>query len=153
MTARHRIVAEARSWLGTPFQHQARLKGVGVDCIQLCIGVGEATGVLSVDAAVYRRFQGYGRQPSPRRMGEALAMHCRRIEPADVLIGDMAWLEWRDELPMHLAIIGEADGADGPRRTLIHAYARVGRVVEHGLVAEWPDRISSYWRYPGLIDG
>ena len=29
---RERVVAEALSWLGTPYAHRQRLKGVGVDC-------------------------------------------------------------------------------------------------------------------------
>jgi cell wall-associated NlpC family hydrolase len=35
------IVEEARSWLGTPYHHQAALKGVGCDCIGLLRGVYE----------------------------------------------------------------------------------------------------------------
>lgn len=30
--ARERILDEARTWVGTPFHHKARIKGVGVDC-------------------------------------------------------------------------------------------------------------------------
>lgn len=26
------VISEARSWLGTPYNHKARIKGVGVDC-------------------------------------------------------------------------------------------------------------------------
>jgi cell wall-associated NlpC family hydrolase len=33
------IVAVARSWLGTPYHHQATLKGVGCDCLGLVRGV------------------------------------------------------------------------------------------------------------------
>ncbi len=33
------IIAEAKTWLGTPWHHQAALKGVGVDCGQLLIEV------------------------------------------------------------------------------------------------------------------
>ena len=33
------IVATARSWIGTPFHHQARVKGKGCDCFGLIIGV------------------------------------------------------------------------------------------------------------------
>jgi cell wall-associated NlpC family hydrolase len=33
------IVAEARSWIGTPYRHQASLKGVGTDCLGLLRGV------------------------------------------------------------------------------------------------------------------
>ena len=38
-TTRTDVVAAAREWLGTPFHHQARLRGVGVDCVGLVIGV------------------------------------------------------------------------------------------------------------------
>ena len=33
------IVAEARTWLGTPYHHHARIKGVGVDCAQILLAV------------------------------------------------------------------------------------------------------------------
>jgi hypothetical protein len=37
-----RIIAEARSWIGTPYRHQASLKGVGCDCLGLLRGVWRA---------------------------------------------------------------------------------------------------------------
>lgn len=43
---RARVVAEARAWLGTPYHHRACLKGVGVDCAQLPIGVWSAVGLI-----------------------------------------------------------------------------------------------------------
>ena len=43
---RARVVAEARAWLGTPYHHRACLKGVGVDCAQLPIGVWAAVGLI-----------------------------------------------------------------------------------------------------------
>ena len=36
---RARIVAAARSWLGTPYHHQASLRGVGCDCLGLVRGI------------------------------------------------------------------------------------------------------------------
>ena len=33
------IIAEARDWIGTPYQHQASLKGIGCDCIGLVRGI------------------------------------------------------------------------------------------------------------------
>jgi len=36
----HEIISCARSWIGTRFQHQARLRGVGADCWGLVLGVG-----------------------------------------------------------------------------------------------------------------
>lgn len=49
------IVAMARSWLGTPWIHQGRLKSVGVDCGGLIIGVGKETGLLDFDTQAYSR--------------------------------------------------------------------------------------------------
>ena len=36
------IVEEARAWIGTPYRHQASLKGVGCDCLGLIRGVWRA---------------------------------------------------------------------------------------------------------------
>ena len=36
---RQDIIAEAQSWLGTPYRHQASLEGVGADCLGLIRGV------------------------------------------------------------------------------------------------------------------
>jgi NlpC/P60 family putative phage cell wall peptidase len=36
------IIDEAKSWLGTPYKHQSRLKGIGCDCVGLVAGVWEA---------------------------------------------------------------------------------------------------------------
>jgi NlpC/P60 family putative phage cell wall peptidase len=39
------VVAEAESWIGTPFHHAARVKGGGVDCLMLLAEVYERAGV------------------------------------------------------------------------------------------------------------
>lgn len=33
------VVAAVRAWLGTPFHHEARIQGAGVDCCQLLLAV------------------------------------------------------------------------------------------------------------------
>ncbi len=43
---REKVVAEARSWLGTPFHIGARVKGAGVDCGQLLYCVYHACGLI-----------------------------------------------------------------------------------------------------------
>ncbi len=40
------VVAEAMTWLDTPYHHHARIKGAGVDCAQLLIGVFAHAGVV-----------------------------------------------------------------------------------------------------------
>lgn len=143
------VVAEARTWVGTPYAHQAALKGVGCDCGGLIRGAGEAAGVLAIDPIVWKQVGNYGRMPNPNRMRETLELFLSEIAADQIDDGDIAWLAWREDLPMHLAI--RATGPNGP--TLIHALSDVGergRVVEHGFVAEWPDRVNSWWRYPAI---
>lgn len=43
---RQLIVEEAKSWLRTPFHHEARIKGAGVDCGTLIAEVFERTGLI-----------------------------------------------------------------------------------------------------------
>lgn len=40
------VVAEARRWIGTPWHHQARVRGAGVDCVMLLCEVYEAAGLI-----------------------------------------------------------------------------------------------------------
>lgn len=49
MTVGERIAAEARTWLGTPHVNMAKVKGVGVDCGMLLIGVLEGARIIKTD--------------------------------------------------------------------------------------------------------
>jgi cell wall-associated NlpC family hydrolase len=46
---RQMVISEAESWLKTPFHHEARVKGAGVDCGQLLIAVYSAVGFMPTD--------------------------------------------------------------------------------------------------------
>lgn len=43
---RARVVAEAQTWLRTPYHHAARVKGGGVDCAQILIAIYAAVGLI-----------------------------------------------------------------------------------------------------------
>lgn len=43
---RDAVVAEAASWIGTPYQHRGRLKGIAADCAGLPLCVYETAGVI-----------------------------------------------------------------------------------------------------------
>jgi cell wall-associated NlpC family hydrolase len=49
MSLREEIVAEALTWLHTPYHHHARVKGAGVDCVWLLIEVYRKFGFVSED--------------------------------------------------------------------------------------------------------
>jgi cell wall-associated NlpC family hydrolase len=44
--ARQNAIREALEWVGTPFIHEACVKGIGVDCTRLLTGVYERAGVM-----------------------------------------------------------------------------------------------------------
>lgn len=46
MSIREQIVAEAQTWLGTPYHHQGCLKNVGVDCGMILVAVFHAVGLI-----------------------------------------------------------------------------------------------------------
>ena len=47
------VVAEARTWLRTPFHHAARLKGIGADCETFICEVFSAAGVFTAQNIPY----------------------------------------------------------------------------------------------------
>ncbi|MBV9858762.1 MAG: hydrolase [Alphaproteobacteria bacterium] len=40
------VVGEAETWLGTPYHHMGRIKGVGTDCLMLLAEVYEKAGII-----------------------------------------------------------------------------------------------------------
>lgn len=151
--ARAAIVTAARGWISTPYVHQHRARGQAVDCVGLVIGVGLEAGVLDTwTEEAWEPHRNYGRAPNPEHMGRAIRQFLAPLDldPAEAAPdGSVAFMGWRDHLPMHLAIMATAP--DG-RRTMIHAFAHIGRVVEHGFDAEWPGRVISWWSYPGILE-
>lgn len=138
------IVALARAWVGTPFQHRQALLGVGCDCIGEIVAVMRGLG-QEPEPEDYADLY-YSRIPNPRMMGAKLSKYFDRLDfpirsPAPD--GAIAWIEWRDRLPMHLAIMATFEG----RRTMIHAYEHVGAVVEHTFSKEWQRRVNSWWKF------
>lgn len=125
------IINEARSWVGTPFHHQGRVKGAGVDCIGLVIGVAHELCISDFDST------NYGRIPNPLVMGKGLRENMIKtdlIEPGCVL-----WFAFASA-PMHVGIVTDVG--------LIHAYSLVGKVVETGLDQQWLDRSRGVFRFP-----
>ncbi len=143
------IVEEARSWVNTPYRHQAACRGAGVDCVGLIMGVGMGTGLLDITEEAWEPFKAYSRQPNPNKMGDAMRAFLVELPPAGQLeppLGSVIWFQWRENLPMHLGILSEFKG----RSTIIHAYSQIGKCVEHDFSLDWRQRVHSYWQYPRI---
>lgn len=84
------VLAEARTWLATPWHHEGRVKAAGVDCAMLLVCVFEAVGAIPhIDPRPYpidhmlhsdqERFLGWlGRYADPVTTGDP--------QPADVVV-------------------------------------------------------------------
>ena len=131
------IINAARQCLGTPFRHQGRLLGFGLDCAGVAVHVARQIGVGHLDVS------GYSRTPSNGQLEQSLdAQPClERVALADRVAGDLFLMRFASD-PQHLAICaGE---------TIIHAYETVGQCCEHRLSSTWEARIVRVYRFRGV---
>ncbi len=134
----------ARGWVGTPYLHQASVKGAGADCLGLLRGV-------------WREI--YGEEPEtvpayspdwsePQRMEvlwAAAARHLREKPLAEIAPGDVILFRMRARsVAKHLGIVG-CTGT-----SFIHAYSGHG-VVESPLSAPWRCRIAAVFEFPAGV--
>lgn len=138
------IVAEARAWIGTPYRHQASLKGVGCDCLGLVRGVWRALhGEEPEPVPPYAPDWAQAGEGDP--LAEAAARHLVPIEPAEIAAGDVLLFRWRPGLPAKHA--GIATAAD----RMVHAHDGAA-VAEVALAPWWRRRLGFAFRFPGVID-
>ena len=86
---RARVVAEAMTWLRTPYHHRGKLKGVGVDCAQLPLVVYAAAGVIEdFDTGDYP-FDWHQHRAEERYAGIVLTLMRELAAIDQVLPGDL----------------------------------------------------------------
>lgn len=136
------IVAEARSWIGTPYMHQASLKHVGCDCLGLLRGV-------------WRSLYGAEPEPTPayapdwaeangaELLAEAARRYLVEIAPKDAQPGDVLLFRWRSHLPAKHAAILVA-----PAR-MIHAHDGAA-VTEVHFAPFWRRRLAYAFAFSGI---
>jgi NlpC/P60 family putative phage cell wall peptidase len=136
MAIKEDIVAEARKWLDTPYHHQARVIGHGVDCIGLIVGVCKALALPHADSV------NYGRMPEGDRLIMELRRHAgREVRPELAEAGDILVFRFLCK-PRHVAIKTNSG--------MIHSWAQMGKVVEHGLDKPWQRLCVTAFEFPGV---
>lgn len=138
-----RILREARGWIGTPYVHQASVKGAGTDCLGLLRGVWRAT--CGAEPEPVPAYTPDWAEPDRQELLWAAAarwLHPRPPgppEPGDVLLFRMR----AGSIAKHLGIAART-GADP---SFIHAYTGHG-VVESPLSLPWFRRIAARFAFP-----
>lgn len=150
----HKVVMEARSWVGTRFLHQGRRKkdsqdNGGVDCLGVLMGVAHALALRDAagDALCAHDVREYSKQPDPIALRSALggALVVREVN-VECGMADVVLLAV-DGRAQHVAVVGEHDA----RLTLIHAYAPARKVVEHFFDDFWKSRVVARYGLPDCL--
>lgn len=139
--SREKIIEAARSWIGTPYLHQASLQHVGCDCLGLLRGVWrDCVGPEPEVAPPYT--------PDWAEAGgeEALlAAALRWFAPVNDAFqaGDVLLFRWRDGLPAkHIGIATSAT-------TMIHAHDGAC-VCEVSIGFAWRRRLVQAFSFPDV---
>ena len=138
-----RIVEAARGWIGTPYLHQASVRGAGCDCLGLLRGVWrEVMGAEPEPVPAYS--QDWSEPQGDERLWRAAMAHLV-AKPLDAgTPGDVILFRMRaGAVAKHLGL----QSATGPEARFIHSYSGHG-VVESPLSAPWARRIVARFAFP-----
>lgn len=140
---RDAVVAAARTWIGTPYHHQASRRGVGCDCLGLVRGVWrEVYGRDAEAPPPYSR--DWAEASGVETMLAAAGRHLTPIDRAEIAAGDVVVFRLRPGcVAKHAAIVASA-------RTMIHAIEGAP-VCEVALAGWWRRRIAGAFRLPRVV--
>lgn len=133
------VVAEAISWIGTPYRHQGRRKGVGCDCVGLVLGVWRA--VLGAPPELPGAYApDWAEAGGEELFLTAVRRHFFEKPVAEMAAGDLLLFRWRPHLPAkHAGILAEPG-------SFIHAY-EAHAVALSALVPQWRRRIAGVFAF------
>lgn len=120
--------------LGVRFHHQGRHPEAGLDCAGLCVCSAIKCGYKPADLTTYKRV------PSSSDFVKLILQNCDEVSFGEERPGDLWLFSFADD-PQHIAIQTESSPM-----TMIHAYAPLKKVVEHGMDKVWLARRHSVYR-------
>jgi NlpC/P60 family putative phage cell wall peptidase len=137
---REAIVAAARGWLGTPYIHQASLRGVGCDCLGLLRGVWrEVVGDEPEPVPPYTR--DWAEAGGREILLETATRHLIPLGGAAFRPGDVLLFRWRSRLPAkHCAIVATPT-------TMVHAHEGAC-VAEVAIAPFWARHLAGGFAFP-----
>ena len=136
------IVAEARGWIGTPYRHQASLKGIGCDCLGLVRGVWRTLyGEEPEMVPPYTR--DWAEATLRESLADAGARHLVAVVPNAIAPGDVLLFRWRAGLIAKHAAILTAPAL------MVHAHDGAA-VAEVAFAPWWRRRLAFAFRFPGV---
>lgn len=143
MSLQNDIVEFARSWVGTPYVHQASTRGSGTDCLGLLRGVWRVTYGQEPEAVPAYSLD-WSEPQRQERLWLAARRHLNEKQVSKMAAGDVILFRMRTRsVAKHLGIVGNSP----PEPTFIHAYSG-HNVAESPLSAPWQRRIVACFEFP-----
>lgn len=114
---RQLIVKYARECVGTPFMHQGRQCGAGLDCIGVVCHVADKLGVI------YDDIISYSEVPRPILLRESIEKYMVEISEEEAQPGDIVLMRCNiRKIIVHVGVLTD--------HGIVHALHDVGKVVE-----------------------
>lgn len=138
-----RIVEAARGWIGTPYVHQASVRGAGCDCLGLLRGVWrEVIGPEPETVPAYTR--DWSEPQGDERLWRAGLAHLDAKPLGEAAAGDVLLFRMRDgAVAKHVGL----QACTGAAASFIHAYDKHG-VIESPLSGPWARRVVARFAFP-----
>jgi len=135
------VVQVARSWIGTPYHHQASAKGVGTDCLGLVRGIFFTLyGFEAETPPAYSR--DWAEADGRETMLTAANHHLLRKPVADLAPGDVVIFRIKSHS------VAKHAGVMATTATMVHAMEGVP-VCEVRLTRWWRRHIAAVFSFPG----
>lgn len=139
------VVAEAKTWIKTPWHHMARIKGAGVDCGMFILEAFERPGIIPhIEPPPYPA--DWNMHRSEEKYLAFVERFCERTEdpqPADLVTFKIG------HCVSHAAIVIEWP-------TIIHSCLGHGVIMDDGVANQWfAKRLAGFYAYVGdrEVDG
>ena len=137
---RTRAVEIVRSWIGTPYHHQASVKGIGTDCLGLVRGVWrELYGFDTEVPPAYSR--DWAEASGIETMLEAASRHLIAVDPRLIGAGDVVVFR------IKAGMVAKHAGVMTSATEMIHAMEG-GPVSEVAVTNWWRRRIAAGFQFP-----
>ena len=149
MITREQVIQEAREWIGTPWHHQACVKGEGADCAMFIVGVALNTGLMTEEQTemvpAYPKDWHLHNEESMLipivEQFDVVQIPVEEAVPGDIIMFKVAKCE------SHLGLLTEEGW-------FIHAFSsvKVNRVIESRLDDRWKRRLTRAYRFTEFVD-
>ncbi|MBY0225420.1 MAG: C40 family peptidase [Hyphomicrobium sp.] len=135
-----RVVTAAREWIGTPYHHQASVKGVGADCLGLVRGVfRDVMGLEPETPPAYSR--DWGEADGCETLLDAAGRHLSSMPLTELAPGDVIVFRLRPRtVAKHAAILATP-------LSMIHAMEGTA-AAEVAFSPWWRRRLAGVFRFP-----